>query len=434
MAVLGLTASPASGGRTAWDRKEDCSAMAFYYVARHGASGRKVQGRIEADSVSQVLGLLHASGYIPLVIRRESRWRDADVRDLLGLNRTGLATRDRAVFFRQLATMIRAGLPLSACMESLVEQGRGRLRQVAAGILRDVQSGRLLHEAMAHARGAFDDVHVAMVRAAELSGRLDEVLARLAADEDRRLKVEGKVRSALAYPAFVLLVAVAVVAVMVTFIVPTFVGIFQQFNVPLPWPTRFWVTLMNRPAVAYLAVLVLGTLVAAAWLWARSPAGRARVDGWILRAPVVGPVARALVVARVTRGLASMVRSGFPLLEALDAAGRLAGNQVFRVALEETRKGVERGASLSAALRVSGVFPALVVDLVAIGERSGALDELLDRAAALAEEETDNRLAALSSLLEPVLVVLMGGVVGFIALSVFLPMFTLMSSVTQVGW
>ncbi|GAB6876234.1 type II secretion system F family protein [Thermaerobacter litoralis] len=407
--------------------------MGFYYVARHGASGRKVQGRIEAESISQVLGLLHASGYTPLAIRRESRWRDADIRELLGLRRSSLATRERAAFFRQLATMVRAGLPLSAAMESLIEQSRGRLRQVSAGVLRDIRSGQLLHEALARQGGAFDEVHVALVRAAELAGRLDEVLSRLASDEERRLRVEGKVRSALAYPAFVLVVALAVVAVMVTFIVPTFVGIFEQFDVPLPWPTRFWVALMTHPGLMYLVLVVTGLLITAVWLWARSATGRRYVDAWLLRAPVFGPVVRSLVVARVTRGLASMVRSGFPLLDALDAAARLAGNHVFRVALEETRKGVERGGGLSAALRVGGVFPALVVDLVAIGERSGALDELLERAATVAEEETDNRLAALTSLLEPVLVVLMGGVVGFIALSVFLPLFSLMSSVTQIG-
>lgn len=407
--------------------------MAFHYVARHVATGRKVRGRVEADTVGDVLGLLHASGYVALTIRPEKAWRDADIRDLLGLRRIGLSARERVVFFRQMGTMVRAGLPLRVALESLVESGRGRLRGVATSVLRDVEAGRSLHEALGRVPGAFDTIHIALIRSAELTGRLDEVLGRLAADEERRVKVEGKVRSALAYPAFVLMVAAGVVAVMVTFIVPTFVGIFEQFDVPLPWPTRFWVALMTQPRLAYGLALALSTGVAAAWLWSRSPAGRRRVDAWKLRAPVVGNVVQALIVSRVTRSLASMVRSGFPLLEALAAAGRLAGNHVFQEALDETRKGVERGASLSAALRFTGVFPALVVDLVTIGERSGALDEMLDRAAALAEEDTDNRLAALTSLLEPVLVVMMGVVVGFIALSVFLPMFTLMSSVTQIG-
>ncbi|MFS8639469.1 MAG: type II secretion system F family protein [Symbiobacteriaceae bacterium] len=405
----------------------------FVYVARSAASGRRVSGRMEADSVPEVLARLHDSGYVPLVVRRESPWLDMDVRELVGLGRPRVPTRDRALFFRQMATMVRAGLSLGAALRSVAEQGSRRMRPIATGLRREIEGGRSLHEAMSRFPEAFHRVHVALIRSAELTGTLDEVLDRLARDEERRLKTEGKIRSALAYPIFVLVVAAAVMAVMVYFVLPTFVGIFQQLGIPLPWTTRVLVSLASRPLYGYLFLVGLAALGAVAWLYVRSPEGRARLDAFKLRAPLLGPLVRSLVLARLTRGLATMFRSGFPILDSLEAAGEVAGNTVLRTAMEEVRRSVEQGASLAEALRIAGAFPPLLVDMVAVGERTGALDELLDRAAALYEEEADERLAGLTSLLEPVLVVAMGGVVAFIAFSVFLPMFSLISNVTQLG-
>ncbi|MCL6522256.1 MAG: type II secretion system F family protein [Firmicutes bacterium] len=404
----------------------------FVYTARSAATGRKVRGALEAESLGALLARLHEAGYVPLSVRPENPWLDADVRKLLGLGASAVPTRDRALFFRQMATMLRAGLPLRASLRAAAEQAGGRIRQVAQGLLREIESGRSLHDAMRQFPDAFQPLHVALVRSGELSGTLDEVLERLAGDEERRLKTEGRIRSASAYPLFVLVVAVVVLAFMTYFIVPTFVGIFEQLQVPLPWTTRVLVALSTRPVYGYLFLVALAALAAAAVLYVRSPQGRARYDAWKLRAPALGPLVRLLALARLTRGLATMFRSGFPILEALEAAGTMAGNAVFESAMREVRRSVEQGSGLADGFRFAGAFPAFLVEMAAVGERTGALDELLDRAAAMYEAEAEERLSSLTSVLEPLLVLLMGGVIGFIALSVFLPMFSLISNVSKM--
>ena len=407
--------------------------MTFIYIARNAATGRRVTGRMEGESVRDVLARLSEAGYVTLSVRPATPWRDQDVRELLGMGRRGLAAKDRALFFRQMAALLKAGISLTAALESLAGQSRGRLREVTEGLSRSIDSGRSLHEAMAYHGAAFHPVHLALVRAAELSGTLDEVMERLAADEERRVRIEAKLRSAMSYPAFVLMVTLAVVMVMVTFIVPTFAGIFTQFDLPLPWPTRMWLAVASS---RYVLLGLVGTGVSvllAFWVWVRSPGGRARWDALKLRLPVLGPLLQTLILARVTRALATMYRSGLPMLEALEAAAALSGNSVFRTALAEARAGLEQGAGLAPSLGMTGAFPAVLVDMVAVGEATGALDDLLERAAGFYEDDAEHRLGSLTSLVEPILVVLMGGLIGFIAVSVFLPIFSLISGVSAVG-
>ena len=407
--------------------------MTYVYVARDVATGRRVKGRMDAESLNEVLARLHQAGYVTLRVRPLVPWRDLDVREALRRGRQRLSPRERAVFFRQMAALLKAGIPLTTALASLATQSRGRLREVNLQLQRLIDQGHSLHEALALQAPAFHAVHLALVRSAELSGTLDEVMERLAADEERRLRVEGKLRSAMAYPLFVLAVTMVVLLVMVTFIVPTFVGIFQQFEIPLPWPTRFWLAVAGHGWLlpGGLAVLAVGGL--AFGLWTRSSQGRRRWDALKLRFPVFGSLWKTLILARVTRALDTMYRSGLPMLEALEAVEHLAGNSVYATALAETRRGLEQGGSLATSLRNTGVFPGVLVDVVAIGEATGALDDLLDRAARLYEEEAEQRLGSLTSLVEPVLVVIMGGLVGFIAVSVFLPVLSLLSGVSTLG-
>ena len=388
---------------------------------------------MEAESVADVLARLTEAGYVALSVRPLVAWRDLDVRELLGLGARGLGTRERAMFFRQLAALLKAGIPLTTALESLAAQTRGRLHTVVEGLYRTIAGGHTLHDAMAYQGPSFHPVHLALVRAAELSGTLDQVMERMAADEERRLRLEGRLRSAMMYPAFVLAVTLAVVAVMVTFVVPTFAGLFDQFGLPLPAVTRFWLSVVQdrRLLVLLGGGLVLGVL--ALVLAIHSPGGRARWDAWTLRLPTLGPLLKTLVLARITRALATMYRSGLPMLEALEAARELAGNRVFATALEETRSGLQQGAGLATSLRLTGVFPGVLVDMVAVGESTGALDDLLDRAARFYEDDAEHRLSGLTSLVEPVLVVLMGGLIGFIAVSVFLPMLSLITGVSALG-
>ncbi|QBS37587.1 type II secretion system F family protein [Thermaerobacter sp. FW80] len=407
--------------------------MTYVYLARDIRTGRRVRGRIEAASLQEALGRLREAGYVALHVRPLVWWRDLDVRDWLRRDRLRLHPRERAVFFRQMAALLRAGIPLTTALASLAAQSRGRLQELNRRLHRSIDAGRSLHEALALQAGAFHPVHLALVRAAELSGTLDEAMARLAADEERRVRVEGKLRAAMGYPLFVLVVTLGVLVVMVTFVVPTLAGIFAQFELPLPWPTRFWVGVARDGRGLAGFVALAASIGAAAWGWARSPAGGRRWDAWKLRLPIIGPLAQALVLARITRALATLYRSGLPMLESLAAAGALAGNRVFTAALAQARSALQRGASLASALGAPGVFPQVLVDLVAVGEATGALDELLDRAARLYEDEADRRLDGLTTLVEPVLVLVMGAVVGFVAISVVLPILALLSGVTALG-
>ncbi len=396
----------------------------FQYRARNVHSRQLVRGCAEATSVHELLQRLHDVGYTPVDIRPAplaTRWK----RWAASLDKPG--ARQMGAFYRQLASMLRAGLPLLDALSAASQQVSGQLAEAARGVHRRVEAGSPLHVAMGEYSLVFPTLHRELVRAAEAAGNLDVVLTRLAEDMEREADLRQRVRSAAVYPAIVLLFSIALVVVLVTFILPTFTRLFAELRLALPLPTRIVLTLTSPPALTTgVAVMAAAAL---AWVGAlRLGRGRARRDALLLWVPVAGPLVAKTHLARVCRTLATLLRSAHPLPEALELAAAVAGNAVFARVLQDAREAVLQGQPLSAALGLSGVMPPLLVQMLASGEEAGNMDEMVDRVADVFAAEVRHALDGLSSALEPVLIAVIGGVVGMLAVSVFLPIFRLLNS------
>lgn len=403
---------------------------AYTYRARSRLTGQVIAGRVEARNRQEVIERLAEMGYCTLHLGRARSWRFGG-----RLREAALApgARDRALLYRQMASMLRAGLTLSAVLASLEPHARPAVRRVLAGVRRLVLEGSQLHEALAAFPAVFPSVHVSLVRAGEISGRLEPVMERLAALQEGEVALAAKVRSAATYPALVVGVTFCVAVLMVLVVLPGFLSAFPEIRGALPAPTRVLLSLSGfLSARWHLLALALVALAMAAAAWLRTPAGRARRDRWILRLPVVGPIAEKLTLARITRTLATLVDSNLPLLDALGATAAVAGNGLYARALLDARMGVSQGEPLSEPLEMSGVFPPLVVQMVRAGEQTGHLEEMLDRAADFYDREVEEGVKRLTSTLEPLLVLAVGGLVAFIAASVFLPLFRMIASI-QAG-
>jgi len=401
------------------------------YVARSAATGRRVRGRMPGGSPAEVLSQLHQSGYVTLHVRPVRPWLENEVH-LGGMFEERAGSRDRAYFYRQLATMLQAGLPLRSALEAAAPESNRSMHRILPRLQREVAAGSTLHEAVTLFPKYFPNLHAALLRAGEVSGRLDEVVERLARDEEQQVKLETKLRSAMTYPAFVMVAAVCILVFVVLVILPTFVTLFQSLNVQLPWLTKALLYLAAHPVLPLGGLIALALIALAVAQYLASPRGRPGWDAFKLRAPIFGHLVRTLSLARLGRALAGLVRSGYPLLESLETSGEAAGNEVFRRAMIEVRRAVERGEGLAGPMRISGVFPGPMIEMVAVGEQSGQLDRMLDRLAAIYEMEAEGQLESLTSLLEPALVAVMGVVIGVIGAAIYLPIFTLVSHSGQM--
>lgn len=399
----------------------------YAYRARSLATGRQVRGIARAGSPTDLMEQLRQAGYVPLAIRAEG-WVSRLGRMLKQLE--PLQPRDRAVFYRQMATMLQAGLPLTTALEVLMQQGRGGGYEAAAAVNRELVRGAPLAEAMAQSGVAFPAVHLSLVRAGELSGRLAEVLDRLAGTEEKDAALRGKVRSALLYPSVVLLVALCVLGFMVMVVVPSFMSIFDQLQADLPALTRGLLGVLG--VLQRHGFLVLLMLVAAGLglrFLGRTPRGRRRWDRWRLQLPVVGRLQTHLLLGSLGRTMAMLLGSGLPLLQALEATGDALGNTLYKSVLADVAQGANRGESLAETMALTGVIPAFVVEMVRVGEQSGALEEMFARTAEYYDRQAEEMVANLTALLEPIMLLLIGGLVAFILVSLFMPILTLLNAV-----
>ncbi len=379
--------------------------------------GRTVQGETRASGEPQVKASLRRQGITPTRIRPRRLRRGARIK-----------ARDIALFTRQLATMMKAGVPLLQAFDIV---GRGNANPAVARLLSDiradVETGTSLSAAFRKFPAQFSDLYCNLVEAGEAAGILESILERLATYMEKTEGIKSKLRSALMYPVAVVLVAVIVVAVIMVFVIPSFKEIFSSFGADLPAPTRFVIGLSETLVSA--GWLILAVLVAAGYgglqAWRRSAALQRLMDRLLLRVPVFGALVQKAVVARWTRTLATLFAAGVPLVEALDSVRGAAGNSVYRLATETLQKEVSSGTSLTTAMSQSRVFPVMVLQMCAIGEESGALDHMLGKAADFYEAEVDDTVAGLSSLLEPIIIVFLGSVVGGIVVSMYLPIFKL---------
>jgi type IV pilus assembly protein PilC len=340
-----------------------------------------------------------------------------------------VSAKELAIFTRQFSVMIDAGLPLVQCLEILSGQQENKaFAKVLAGVRRTVEGGSTLANALRQYPKVFDDLYTNMVEAGETGGMLDDVLQRLSAHIEKAVKLRRAVKSALIYPSAVVLIAGGVIFLLLWKVVPIFATLFAGLGVDLPLPTRIVIGLSN--AIASFAVPLLVLLGLGGYglkVYYATPQGRMVIDTLVLKLPILGDLMRKIAVAMFTRTLGTMIASGVPMLEAMDITARTAGNAVVEKAILEVRKAVETGRTIVDPLRETGVFPNIVVQMIGVGEQTGSLDAMLQKIADFYEDEVDAAVGDLLTAMEPMIILFLGVVVGGVVISMYLPLFSLIS-------
>jgi general secretion pathway protein F len=395
----------------------------FEYRALSEA-GRPIEGLKEADSPKSLRAVLRRDGlYLTEVVgeqRAQAASPEVNVRRWL----VGRITSDDvAVMTRQLAVLVGAGIPLVEALSALVEQvEHERLKRVVSNVKQRVNEGSSLADALAAHPRVFTTLYVNMIRAGESSGALEVVLVRLADFTENQARLRAKVIGTLTYPAAMMVIGATILGILFTVVIPKITKVFQDTKVTLPWTTRFLIAFSTFVHDWWWALVALAVLAGfAVARWRRTPAGRARWDVGVLSAPVFGGLIRQIAIARFTRTLATLLKSGVPLLTALDIVKNIVGNTRLAKVIEESRDSIREGESIAAPLKRSGEFPPLVYHMVAIGEKSGQLEEMLKNVADAYDSQVETKVAALTSLLEPFMIVVMGAVVAFIVFSILMP-------------
>ena len=396
--------------------------VTFRYRARDTA-GRPRDGTVEGPDRRVVTQRLLDMGLTPVSIEEQVTTGLKREITLPGLG-AKVKLKDLAIFSRQFATMIGAGLTLLRSLNILIEQSRNaKLKEVIAKVAASVEGGKSLSEAMAE-HDTFPKLYVAMVRAGEAAGTLDEVLLRIADTLEKDVALRKKVKSALTYPAVVLVLAVLLTVVMLLFIVPTFVGMFKTLHGVLPLPTRVLLLLSDFVRHWWFVLFFVPTAVWQAYKRARRrPAVRAQLDVVKLKVPVLGTLYHDLAIARFTRNLGTLLRAGVPILLALEITADTVDNAVISRAVGDVRSAVREGESMAKPLANHPVFPPMVVQMVGVGEETGALDDMLSRVADFLDREVEATTESLTAAMEPVMIATLGGIVGGMVIALYLPMF-----------
>ncbi len=378
-------------------------------------AGKKIQGESRADSETLARAQLRRQGIAVTRIRRQRMTFGDNITD-----------KDIALFTRQLATLMKAGVPL---LQSFDIAARGATKPALTRLLMevrtDVETGQSLADSFRRHPRHFDDLYCNVVAAGESGGVLDSLLDKLARYQEKVLSIKSKVKSAMIYPALVLSAGLVVSAIMLVFVIPSFKDLYASFGAVLPWPTRMVMAISDTfVALRWVILLTLiGVVLGLRHAHRSSAAFRAGVDRFILRVPLIGSIVLKATIARWARTLATLFAAGVPLVEALDSVGGAAGNAVFAEATALIQQDVSKGSSLSASMQKSNCFPVMVLQMTTIGEESGMVDDMLNKIADFYEEEVDNAVAVLSSLIEPFVIIVLGTLVGGLMIAMYLPIF-----------
>ncbi len=402
----------------------------FAYAGRTRA-GQTVTGERVADTMDAVVAALRREQVLVTQINPVKEEQTA--KKTTGPKRgKGVDAKSLAVFTRQFSVMIDAGLPLVQCLEILGSQEEDKnFASVILATRGDVESGASLADAMKKHPKVFDPLFTNMIAAGEAGGILDTILKRLAVYIEKAVKLKGQVKSAMIYPVAVIVIAVVVVGVILWKVIPTFANLFAGLGAELPLPTRIVIGLSNGLVrFGPLVLIAIGGAVYGVKQYYSTPNGRRTIDALLLKAPILGNLLRKIAVARFCRTLSTLLASGVSILEALDITAKTAGNAIVEEAIQTTRKSIERGETIAAPLKDTAVFPPMVVQMIGVGEATGALDTMLSKIADFYEEEVDVAVAGLLTLMEPLMIALLGGIVGGIVIAMYMPIFSLISKLT----
>ncbi len=400
--------------------------MPVFAYTKLDEGGEKAQGTIEAPTAADARKKLRASGVHIIEITNE----------LPGTQKHPGHTSRQAGFYRirqsdlsaatwQLSALLHAGIPLVPALSALVEQLANQpLAKIFRQIRDRVNEGNSLANSIAEEPAVFSQIYISMVSAGEAAGTLENVLSRLAEMSEKRNNLSNKVKAAMAYPLFMAAVGVAVVVFIFTFIIPGISKIFLEMNRRLPWPTVMLIKISGFiQAYFWLFLIVLGILSAVLILWFRTAAGRRLWDRYILKCPLFGSLILKISISRFSRTLAVLLASGLAIVEALELSRRVIGNTVMSDVIKDAKDAISRGQGIAQSLRKKGVFPPIVLHMIAAGEQSGGIEEGLENVADVFDNEVESAIKALTSLLEPVMIIVLGIIVGFIVLSILLPIF-----------
>ncbi len=389
--------------------------------------GKKVKGEIEALSESMVILGLRKKGLTQLKVKKKPK----EINITLPFLKGRVPEKNIVVFTRQFATMINAGLPIIQCLEiQSSQQDHKEFQQVLTSIKENVEKGETLAEALRHHPKVFDPLYCNMVDAGEMGGALDVILNRLAFFMEKNMKLKKKVKGALVYPASVMTVAVIVVAIMMIFVIPSFQKMFSGFGADLPWLTQVVVNISHfmRTNILFMIIGLIIVIFAFKQTY-KTTKGRTFFDRTFLKLPVFGILLRKVAVAKFTRTLGTMISSGVPILTSLEIVAKTAGNIIIENAILATKDSISQGKTIAELLGDSGIFPPMVVQMISVGESTGALDDMLNKIADFYDDEVDAAVGALTSMIEPLMMVFLGTVLGTIIVAMYLPIFQLGSVV-----
>jgi type IV pilus assembly protein PilC len=395
----------------------------YEYKVRDRAGAMKT-GKLDAESPTQVAAKLKQMGYAPVSITQANAGMSKELK-IPGFGKPKIKLKDLAVFSRQFATMINAGLSLLRALNILTEQTENKeLARVLGEVRNDIETGNALSASMAKHPDAFPPLMVNMSRAGEVGGFLDQVMLQIADNYEAETKLRGKVKSAMTYPIVVLCIALVAVIGMLLFIVPVFSGLFKTLGGTLPLPTRILVTLSTGLKVGIVPLIVLIFVGMAVWRKVKhKPQVRNVLDPLKLKLPVFGPLFQKIALTRFSRNLGTMMRSGVPILQSLDIVAETTGNVVLERATRAVQESVRTGEALTKPLSEHPVFPPMVVQMMAVGEDTGALDDMLHKIAEFYDQEVEATTESLTALIEPLMIAFLGGIVGSMIVALYMPIF-----------
>ncbi len=401
--------------------------MPLYNYRAVTRDGRNVEGAYEGKDKKEIITKIRNADQMPIEITEASQSKD--IKDLQLTNK--VKTKDIAIFCRQFYTMLNSGVTIVSCLDILRKQTESKkLSKVLNHVYEDVLTGSSFSDSVKRYEDVFPSLLVNMIEAGEVSGNLDNIMDRMSTHYEKEYKINNKVKGAMAYPMVLSGLSIIIVVFLLTFIMPTFTGMFEDSGVPLPTPTRILLGISDSlKNYWYIFIVVIGSLVYATIKYTSTKQGKLLVDSTKLKIPIIKGVTSKIITSRFSRTLSTLMISGVPLIESLDIVSRIVGNSLVEKGILDAKEDVRKGTSLSTPLQKISAFPPMLIQMLEIGEESGSLDDILEKTANFYDDEVEVAIQQMTTMLEPLMIVVMALVIGFIVISMMLPMFDMMNTI-----